>query len=110
MLLAFLAAAAATPVYLNCPWGAPEEGAVVQLTLDEANQRVTIARPNGSIDVLSAHFGPDEIRATERIGSETQTWVLNRLDVTVKTLVSFSSAPSEAKPCRVVSPPEKRAF
>jgi len=109
LLLAQASLAAAAPTYLSCQWGEVSEGSRVELAIDEGNQRITIARPDYEVVVLPALFSPDEVRATERIGTETMTWTIGRTDLILKIGTSFSSTP-RTRACEIKPTPAERAF
>lgn len=104
MLLAL--AAATAPVYLTCQWGS---ASAVELAIDEGNQRVTIARPNVEVTALPALFSPSEVKVSEKIGSETMTWLIDRVDLTLTTATSFSPTVRTSK-CKLKPTPPSRAF
>ncbi|GEM_PF-1606787 len=108
MMIAASALSAATPTYLSCEWG-EVDGSRVELAVDEANQRITIGRPGLEVVSLPALFTPNEVRATERIGGETQTWLVDRTALTLTISVSFSPNPQIGQ-CEVKPTPADRAF
>lgn len=103
--LGWTAAANAAPTYLSCEWSNGE----VDLAIDEANQRMTIARPKVPVVSLPAIFSPTEVKATERVGGETMTWIVSRTDLFLTTLVTFSPTARKGA-CKLKPTPEKRAF
>ena len=103
------AAASDTPAYLTCTWTGESQGQAVDLAIDEANQRMTVGRKDGQAVSLAAMFTPEEVRATERVGSETVMWTINRIDLSLKSSVSFSPN-IRAGTCKIKPAPAKRAF
>jgi hypothetical protein len=114
-MMAALAAVSATsganaaPVYLTCSWNGEDQGKTIDLAIDESNQRITVGHPGDSVTNLPALFNPDEVRATERIGAESMYWVVNRVDLSLTTTVTFSSNVRKGV-CKVKPSPDKRAF
>lgn len=110
LIIGLLASVAATtPVYLDCT--VPRAGAApfkVEVALDEANQRATIALDTGRVVVRPAVFSPDQVKVPD----EEATWTISRVDLRIHRALSFMPAgsPGETGSCTIKPEPAKRAF
>lgn len=108
MLFGVLLAAAAGPVYLDCVF--PRDGKPLSLeaTLDEVNQRATIALETGYMVVKPALFSPDRVVVRDK----DDTWSFSRTDLSMRRTFSFMppNDPGEAGTCKIKPAPAKRAF
>lgn len=110
-MLLFAIAAAATPlapVYLACTL-AQEVGVLnVDIALDEANQRSTVALPSGLTITQPAVFSP----AAVKIPGKNDTWTIDRVTLSIRRTFAFQPQdhPGQSGTCKLQDVPAKRAF
>lgn len=107
-MISALLLAVAGPVYLQCELG-KEEPFPVEITADEANGTAIINLVStGRIVRRTAIFSSGMVT----IPDEPTVWVIDRVDLKIRRKMNFmpASDPGQTGTCKVVEPPEKRAF
>jgi hypothetical protein len=105
-LIAALAASA--PTYLSCTLQDGETKTLVDLTVDEVAQNVTIEqKTTGRLVSRAAVFSPTEVRVPD----QPSTWVVDRVTLALQRVVKFSNQQFvDHGQCKVSTTPAKRAF
>jgi hypothetical protein len=109
MLLIMMAAAAASPIYLDCAIQRSTAPPLkIDVVLDEANQKATLSLDTGLVIVRPAVFAPDRVRVPD----DETTWTISRVDLGINRTMSFMppSDPGESGKCALKPAPAKRAF
>ena len=101
--LLLLAAAVQQPIYLKCVF--PGNGAVLDVTADEANSSIlTILESSGHVEKYNAAFTPSEVRFSSR----DLSYVLSRTDLGISREIRMISSVDRGT-CSLQQAP-KRAF